>query len=569
MKPKCPSKVALALVTALVISGASLPVAAHETDHVTIPPGREFADHGAHLDRLFYEAIVGGMEQINRRVASTTDAAERERLTSPDEVAAAVNGRFPPALFLIEGLDAHVLSSTVRSANPGHITGYKPVSSVRRYVDIPLNPLNAWGCANIKVHGVYLGTDKIGHFTDMGMHYFRAYRAALRDGADEEAALADAVSVGTHGLVMSERGILGNLTAGAFSNADLAANYMGMQFYRNLTEPVMLKGELRGPLLIRQPDGTLRLAPHVSPDSGFFGWYVSDHYDEMLNPSTYLPHMRSGIARAMADHAEALVLRYRDDQGRVPSRQEMATRTATLARYWGIDYGHEGEGDELVRISDVCYAPDGAVTNSAVKPGVSIARAEGVDAAGRTPLHRAVLRRDVAELGRLIATGDDISAPDALGLTPLHLAARLRVGSAVASPDGAGDRIAGALIAAGADLSAACRFGRTPAHDAAASGSVATLGRLIDSGALPDASDHAGVTPLHLAAAAGKRDVAAMLVRHGASPDTPAGDGRTPREIALALSRQDVAALFERAVPSPGEPSLATDRQTRREGRAR
>src|SRR5438094_401715 len=106
--------------------------------------------------------------------------------------------------------------------------------------------------------------------------------------------------LGTEDPVYSERGLLGLVTAGAYSNADLMGNYMGFCFYRNLTEPVMLKGETRPPLLVKEGH-YWRLADHVRPDSDFFSWFISDHLNEALNPSLYRDDMKSRIRKAIVE----------------------------------------------------------------------------------------------------------------------------------------------------------------------------------------------------------------------------------------------------------------------------
>src|SRR5439155_1498710 len=176
--------------------------------------------------------------------------------------------------------DKMVTDPAERVKYPGRLLGVKVGNGVRRYVDLPLNPFNAWSCATLKAFGVYFGTDKIGHFTDMGMHYYHAYRNALRDGKSEDQAMKAALHLGTDDPVYSERGLLGLVTAGDYSNADLVSNLMGFCFYKNLSEPVMLKGEQRPPMLVR--DGHYwKLADHVRPDSDFFSWFVSNHLNEV------------------------------------------------------------------------------------------------------------------------------------------------------------------------------------------------------------------------------------------------------------------------------------------------
>jgi len=243
------------VVIALILALSARPAQAHETDQFTLPPGREFADFGNYLNRFFHNAVVRGVEQQNNKIKSAVDRkgleAEIKWLQSGEELAYTVNRQFPVALFLIEELDKITIADDIKPLYPGRIVGYKPKVGIRKNIDNTFNPFRAWMCATIYAYGVHFGTDKVGHFTDMGMHYYRGYVKARAAGKNEHDAAREALQIGTHGPIYSERGMLGLKTAGAYSNADLVANLMGMNFYRNLTEPVMLKGQQRPPMAVR------------------------------------------------------------------------------------------------------------------------------------------------------------------------------------------------------------------------------------------------------------------------------------------------------------------------------
>src|SRR5687767_9811122 len=170
---------ALALAFVGLVIAAS-PLTAHETDQYTMPAGREFADLGKYLTRYFYNAIENGVEKQNKRIAQAGKygGAEFVAAKGADELAASVNRQFPIALLLIDHLDRLSTGQTMARAYPGRVVGYKNTRELRKHVELPLNPFNAWQCATIQAYGVTFGTDKVGHFTDMGMHYFRAFTKA-------------------------------------------------------------------------------------------------------------------------------------------------------------------------------------------------------------------------------------------------------------------------------------------------------------------------------------------------------------------------------------------------------
>lgn len=78
---------------------------------------------------------------------------------------------------------------------------------------------------SIKLNNQYIGIDKLGHFFDQG---YAQYLIAYNNGSGVEAALKRGVS--------QEETYLGWATTGVKSYGDLAANYSGMMFYKNLID---------------------------------------------------------------------------------------------------------------------------------------------------------------------------------------------------------------------------------------------------------------------------------------------------------------------------------------------
>ncbi len=97
----------------------------------------------------------------------------------------------------------------------------------------------------------------------------------------------------------------------------------------------------------------------------------------------------------------------------------------------------------------------------------------------------------------LIAAGADVHATDGSGATPLHYAARNRVGSEYDSSVQLGHDVdvITALIRVGLEVQAPDKRGGTPPHYAAAkAGDVRVLDTLIRAGADPSAIDTHGNT---------------------------------------------------------------------------
>ena len=119
----------------------------------------------------------------------------------------------------------------------------------------------------LKINGVLVGTDKLGHFLSQGRKYYRRW-VKLQD--ESKAAEHSAYT---------ERAIFGQMTTGSYSNADLVANFEGYRFYRSLFEDDIISGK---PAIIAwEDDHWIMQRP--------FDWadHVNDYWDEALNINHY------------------------------------------------------------------------------------------------------------------------------------------------------------------------------------------------------------------------------------------------------------------------------------------
>lgn len=133
--------------------------------------------------------------------------------------------------------------------------------------------------ATIKVNGVLLGTDKLGHFFSQGRKFYVRW---LRMQDIEEAAELSAFTEGA---------IFGQMSTGSYSNADLVANYEGFKFYRALFEGDPLTG--KPAILSWQGDHWIMQRPFKWSD------YVNDYWDEALNINRFdrvlYPYMKERL----------------------------------------------------------------------------------------------------------------------------------------------------------------------------------------------------------------------------------------------------------------------------------
>lgn len=122
----------------------------------------------------------------------------------------------------------------------------------------------------INIGGIYIGLDKLTHFTASGYIYYIIYNLGLKQTGSVDAAIQMAINLGIFG----EKNILGKIPSGVFSYADLESNYQGFQFAMDLCrdETIYLKRTGKGWKL----EGTFDLRNYVNP-----------FWDESYNTSYY------------------------------------------------------------------------------------------------------------------------------------------------------------------------------------------------------------------------------------------------------------------------------------------
>lgn len=565
------------LIAAAGVLSALAAARAHETDHFTPPPPRPFADLGPYFTGTLYDKLAGAVAQTNGRIAAAVkragatvgargpDSAELRQLRSPDTIARAVCEQFGVAGFYITDLDLSIRDGTLQRRYPGLTVAYWPSPCVYdRALVVPIDPRKLyilWRASVFSIDGVRLASDKVGHFVHHGYNYYIEYRAAQRAGCDEAECRRRAVALATGGHVFfSERMLLGTLTSGVVSNADLAANYVGLLFYLNLTQEVRVRGEPR-PALLRLENGLWRLAPHVQRQGDFFTVFMSDHLDEALNPNLYDALTAAVMRGVVTPWCAELRSNYVDANGEPRPPGWFQRRAEELRTYYGEDYGNVGPADTLIGIAPVCDCavapPDNAVVqlHAAVSAGdagqVDALLARGTDmnarlageyaawgTPGDTALHAAVRAGQAALTARLLRAGADKESRTLRAATPLHLAA--------ADPE-----CAGVLLDAGADPNVRDALGRTPLHRAVRARAPGVVRRLVAAGAQTAATDCDGQTPLHEAVRAGAVEITAILLAHRADPRVAGLYGEAPLHLAAQAGRLElVAKLLDAGAPA-------------------
>ena len=258
----------LLLLIAAVLSPAAV---AYETDQFS---GRlnDIADSTAALD-----------ERVNRSIAQAVAdwSGPRDEKLVVDNIYYDIGGVHwvdrIERWAMSSGEVEHLQTSRFRSIYRGH-----PIWATRVAGLFGTGP-------TIKLNGVLIGSDKLGHFLSQGRKFWLRFRQS-RDEA--QAAEHSAYT---------ERALFGQMTTGVYSNADLVANYEGYRFYRSLFEDDIVPGK---PAVLAWDGGKWVI-------QGAFTWadFVNEYWDEALNVNHFdgllYPHMKERLETFCPDYRTA------------------------------------------------------------------------------------------------------------------------------------------------------------------------------------------------------------------------------------------------------------------------
>ncbi|MBI1373479.1 MAG: hypothetical protein GC159_12190 [Phycisphaera sp.] len=334
------------LVAVLGLVGG--PASAFETDQFTLPP-QPLGDVGpeidAHLHAIIDDAITTTNQQIaaleSKRDAAESDAvrasAQREidALLDPMTIARAIKACY----------GEHLPVSSYETWALTHAFKVKPAYYKPDFRDTVLADQALWKplligamSPTFNVHGVLQGADKLGHLYQQGFDYYTIYRDALAAGKSESEAITKAVDWG----VLMEKTWGGQWWTGVYSNADLAANFAGLRFYTNLAAEAKVGDRVMPPILLTA-GSRWAWNPQLSED--WFAVYVSEHFDEAMNPPRYDGIMRSGIRKRIFERGAAWV------EFHHTNRAAEEARLQRLQTWHGEPYGHCGWKDAVTIIS--------------------------------------------------------------------------------------------------------------------------------------------------------------------------------------------------------------------------
>ncbi len=269
-------------MTALLASIAMHDACASETDQFTLPSS-PLDDLGQDLGASVLAIIRAETAKLNLRIDQRIQNKPRPAVEAVDE------RDFVTRIYEATGvgIPESTLERAIRYGDfPGRNVRFQTSYSESIYAwvfsPVPFALLPAACSPTIRLYGVDLGTDKIGHIFQQGYEYFSLYVDARMGGAEDGAALAKAVSYG----VLTELGLYGVLVTGVYSNGDLAANYAGFKFYRNLFHEIQIGDQRIAPIL--QLDGIHWIINPDRDNADLLKPYVTEHLNEAYNPSKYI-----------------------------------------------------------------------------------------------------------------------------------------------------------------------------------------------------------------------------------------------------------------------------------------
>jgi len=186
----------------------------------------------------------------------------------------------------------------------------------------------------LKLSGVLIGTDKLGHFFSQGVKYYGSHTR----GESEQSVLGRGR--------FNERWLFGELTTSVYSNADLVANYEGYRFYRSLFEDGTVPGK---PAIVGWRKGGPFLQRRFT-----FADHVNDYWDEALNPSYVERSLQRWFDRRLPELCE--------DFRKMPQSWVSAESALLDEEYsaLGIKPASQNRMDEVCRRSEASVPPAGA-----------------------------------------------------------------------------------------------------------------------------------------------------------------------------------------------------------------
>jgi len=133
----------------------------------------------------------------------------------------------------------------------------------------------------VNVNGVYVGGDKIGHMTGVGLSMYTTYLTSRKFGRSVKKAEKKAFDLS----YFTEITILGGMGSKVISFGDLEANYQGYKMFRDLCEKGYVAKDTKGQWHLKRK---INLSNYINP-----------YMNEIFNPSVYTKKRRKLVVKNM------------------------------------------------------------------------------------------------------------------------------------------------------------------------------------------------------------------------------------------------------------------------------
>ena len=352
------SRMPARLFLCAVLLAQPLVVFGFETDQYNLPP-QPLADIGDEVSEYTEQNVRKAADKINAEISVRlacleNNAAKLKKVKcgSPEKEQARLDYLRSEAAVMREVynlLGAGIIPFTKSGswmeshefkAQPARYkTGYR--KSI--FYIVPTNYLTISKTVNL--YGAQFGTDKIAHFFQQGYDYYKIYDRHLKNGSTVNEAERKAVRWGQK----TERTYYGTLVSGIYSNADLYANYAGMKFYQGLTKAIKIGDSTRPTILLLQ-DGVWTFNEKADLREILIKPFLTDHLNESLVPSKFLPGLRSFVRRTVRKQSCRQWLNLYPNLSQAALNETMRK----LQRWHGEDYGFTGS-EKFVTIANTCF----------------------------------------------------------------------------------------------------------------------------------------------------------------------------------------------------------------------
>lgn len=161
----------------------------------------------------------------------------------------------------------------------------------------------------INVNNIYVGTDKFGHFSGMGLRYFKKYFSLIKKGLSREEAIKKVIVNG----FKTEYSILGYGIDGVLSYGDLEANYQGFMYMLNICDS-------KNPYFVFK-EGQWELNPNQRFD-------VRDYFTPKMDESYNFSFWRKPLYKRVKDKLIAEYCQIKNDPTFQARMQNYAERDA-------------------------------------------------------------------------------------------------------------------------------------------------------------------------------------------------------------------------------------------------